>query len=393
MQIPDFDPYAPRCWEDPYPAYRALREFAPVYARGEPPYFLLSRYADIVAAADDEHSYSSAGGVLVGIDSAQLPVNLMNMDPPRHDELRAVLTHALTEHSVASLERLFREFTVDLLEPLAKRDSFDIVGDFAQQLPSRVIAEVLGIDPADRSDFLRWNHAVNAGSEFVGMEAMRAYEELEEYFQRLIAKRRERGGDDLVSRVFRAAEAETALTDAEILGFCSLLLVAGQHASINLISNAAIELWRQPGQLKCLLERPELLSLGAVDELMRFVSPVQGLARTTTRDVTLHGVCMPEGSQVLMLFASGNRDPEHFDDPDRLDVTRPEDRTHLGFGHGIHYCVGNAVARLEARVALEELLARLGAWRVDERSIVRNQLVPGRGVGRAVLHFEPSRTR
>ena len=102
---------------------------------------------------------------------------------------------------------------------------------------------------------------------------------------------------------------------------------------------------------------------------------------------------MPEGSQVLMLFDSGNRDPEHFGDPDRLDVTRPEDRTHLGFGHGIHYCVGNAVARLEARVALKELLARLGAWRVDERGIVRNPLVPGRGVGRAVRHFEPSRTR
>ncbi|MGE4650246.1 MAG: cytochrome P450, partial [Myxococcota bacterium] len=194
--------------------------------------------------------------------------------------------------------------------------------------------------------------------------------------------------DDLVSRVFRAADEESALTDAEVLGFCSLLLVAGQHASINLISNSAIELWRRPEQLQRLLEQPELLSQGAVDELMRFVSPVQGLARTTTRDLTLRGVRMPKGSQVLMLFASGNRDPEHFDDPDTLDVTRPENRTHLGFSHGIHYCLGSAVARLEARIALEEMLARLGPWRVDEQSVLRNQLVPGRGIGRAILHFE-----
>lgn len=388
MQLPDFDPYASRCWEDPYPSYGALRSDAPVYARGDPPYFMLSRYADIVAAAAAEDSYSSAGGVLIGIDSSQLPVNLMNMDPPRHDTLRAILTRALTEQSVARLEPLFRQRTVELLEPLAAKGSFDIVGDFARKLPSLVIAEVLGIDPADRGDFLRWNHDVNAGAEFVGEGALRAYEELEGYFRRLIAKRRAHAGDDLVSRVFRAADEESALTDAEVLGFCSLLLVAGQHASINLISNSAIELWRRPEQLQRLLEQPELLSQGALDELMRFVSPVQGLARTTTRDLTLHGVCMPEGSQVLMLFASGNRDPEHFDDPDTLDVTRPENRTHLGFSHGIHYCLGSAVARLEARIALEEMLTRLGPWRVDEQSVLRNQLVPGRGIGRAILHFE-----
>ncbi|NRA09640.1 MAG: cytochrome P450 [Myxococcales bacterium] len=388
MQLPNFDPYASRCWEDPYPSYSALRSDAPVYARGDPPYFMLSRYADIVAAAADEDSYSSAGGVLIGIDSSQLPVNLMNMDPPRHDTLRAILTRALTEQSVARLEPVFRERTVELLEPLVAKGSFDIVGDFARELPSLVIAEVLGIDPADRGDFLRWNHAVNAGAEFVGDGALRAYEELEGYFRQLIAKRREHGGDDLVSRVFRAADEESALTDAEVLGFCSLLLVAGQHASINLISNSAIELWRRPEQLQLLMEQPELLSQGAVDELMRFVSPVQGLARTTTRDLTLHGVRMPKGSQVLMLFASGNRDPEHFDDPDRLDVTRPENRTHLGFSHGIHYCLGSAVARMEARIALEEMLARLGPWRVDEQSVLRNQLVPGRGIGRAILHFE-----
>ena len=391
MQIPDFDPFAPRCWDDPYSNYRLLREHAPVHARGDPRYFMLSRYADIVAAAADQETYSSAGGVLIGIDSSQLPVNLMNMDPPRHDALRAILTRALSDSSVAGLESIFRERTRELLEPLARKGSFDLVGDFARELPSLLIAEVLGIDPADRADFLRWNHAVNAGADFAGEGALRAYEELEAYFARLVAKRRERSSGDLVSRVFDAAEAEVGLSDVEVLGFCSLLLVAGQHAAINLVSNSAIELWRHPEQLHLLLERPELLSQGAVEELMRFVSPVQGLARTTTRDVSVDGVEMPAGSQVLMLFGSGNRDPEHFDEPDRLDVTRPEDRSHLGFGHGIHYCLGSAVARMEARIALEELLAHLGSWRVDEGSIERNQLVPGRGVGRLLLHFETAR--
>lgn len=325
--------------------------------------------------------------MLIGIDSSQLPVNLMNMDPPRHDALRAILTRALTDQSVARLEPAFRKLTRELLEPLAGKGSFDIVGDFARQLPSLLIAEVLGIDPADRADFLRWNHAVNAGADFVGEGALRAYVELEDYFTRLVAKRRERSSGDLVSRVFEAAEADVALSDAEVLGFCTLLLVAGQHAAINLVSNSAIELWRRPEQMHLLLDHPELLSQGAVEELMRFVSPVQGLARTAARDVVVNDVEIPTGSQVLMLFASGNRDPEHFEDPDRLDVTRPENRSHLGFSHGIHYCLGSAVARMEARIALEELLAQLGPWRVDERSIERNQLVPGRGVGRLTLHF------
>jgi len=256
MQIPDFDPYEPRCWEDPYPSYRALRELAPVYARGNPRYFMLSRYADIVAAAADQESFSSAGGVLIGIDSSQLPVNLMNMDPPRHDELRALLTRALTDQSVARLEPTFRKLTRELLEPLARNGSFDIVSDFARQLPSLLIAEVLGIDSADRADFLRWNHAVNAGADFVGESALRAYEELEDYFTRLVAKRRARSSGDLVSRVFEAAEGEVALSDAEVLGFCSLLLVAGQHAAINLVSNSAIELCRFPEQMQALLDRP-----------------------------------------------------------------------------------------------------------------------------------------
>jgi cytochrome P450 len=172
-----------------------------------------------------------------------------------------------------------------------------------------------------------------------------------------------------------------------MLGFCSLLLVAGQHATISLLTNAFIELSRHPEQQALLRSHPELLRDGAVEELMRFISPVQGLARTTTRDVKLHGTTIPRNSQVLLLYASGNRDPERFDAPNTLDLTRSDDKTHLGFGHGIHYCLGNAVARLEIRIVFEEVLARLGPWSVDEASIERNQLIPGRGVARTQVHF------
>lgn len=382
-----FDPFDPDFFRDPYPHYEWLRRESPVHRMSDPDYHLLSRHADIVAAASDHATYSSAAGVLIGVDSSQLPVNLMNMDPPRHDELRAVLTRALTDSSVARLEPIFRRHAIDLIEGFRSRGECEFVAEFARDLPSRVIADVLEIDPADREDFLRWNHAVNAGSEFVGEGALSAYEQLEAYFRGVIAERRDAPGDDLVSRIFRASQSETKLRDEEVLGFCTLLLVAGQHASINLMTHAMIELERHPDQRRLLRERPELLRKGAVEELMRFISPVQGLARTTTREVELHGVKIPAQSPVLLLFASGNRDPARFEDPDRLDVTRPENRTHLGFGHGIHYCLGNAVARLETRVALEELLARLPDWEVDLESVDHNQLIPGRGVGRAMIGF------
>jgi cytochrome P450 len=383
----DFDPYAEAAFQDPYPAYEQLRRDAPVYRRSDPDYFMLSRYDDIVAAMSDPTLFSSAGGVLIDIDSSQLPRNLMNMDPPRHDELRGIVTHGLTEASITGLEDVFRSLTVELIERFRGRGECDIVADFARVLPSRVIAEVLGVDASDRENFLRWNHAVNAGSEFTGEDALSAYEELEAYFARVIEERRSNARDDVVGRIFAAQHGGESLSDEEVVGFCTLLLVAGQHGTINLISNAVIELARHPEQFQLLREDPGLLEAGAVEEFMRFIAPVQGLARTTSRDIVLHDVEIPRGSQVLMLFGSGNRDERRWQRPDVLDLTRPADRTHLGFGHGIHYCMGSTVVRLEARVVFEELIARLGGWEVDEASIERNQLIPGRGVGSARIRF------
>ena len=194
-----------------------------------------------------------------------------------------------------------------------------------------------------------------------------------------------------MSEIFYAQIEGENLTDEEIYGFCSLILPASQHTTINMMSNAVISLARNPDQRELLRENPGLWP-EALEELIRYESPVQGLARTATRDVELHGVTIPEGEWVLMLFASANHDERVYDDPDRLDVTRKNVRPHYSFGHGIHYCLGNAVARLQTRVALQELVDTLGEWDVDEEGIVRNQLVPGRGVAHTPIVFAPSRS-
>ena len=179
------------------------------------------------------------------------------------------------------------------------------------------------------------------------------------------------------------------LTDDEIYGFCSLILPASQHTTINMMSNTAITLARYPEQREMLRRNPALWP-DAMEELIRYESPVQGLGRTATRDVELHGVTIPEGAWVLMLFGSANHDERVFANPDVLDITRQGARPHYSFGHGIHYCLGNAVARLQTRVALEELVSALGEWDVDEANVVRNQLVPGRGIAHTPITFDPS---
>jgi cytochrome P450 len=213
---------------------------------------------------------------------------------------------------------------------------------------------------------------------------------MDAYWRETIAARRGEKTDDVVSEIFHAQlEGDENLTDEEIYGFCSLILPASQHTTINMMSNAAITLARYPEQREMLRRDPDLW-VDAMEELIRYESPVQGLARTAMRDVELHGVAIPEGAWVLMLFGSANHDETVFENPDKLDITRKGARPHYSFGHGIHYCLGNAVARLQTRVALQELVAALGEWDVDEAGVVRNQLVPGRGIAHVPVTFEPA---
>ncbi len=387
----DFDPFDARFFADPYPAYRVLRREHPVYERtiAEPRvwsrYWLLSRAADVDAALSDWRSFSSARGTLVDTDSSLIPPNIFNMDPPRHDELRAVLARVLTPARVADLEPRVRACARELIAGFRGKGACDAATDYAQLIPTLTMCELLDLPTSDRARFLRWNFDTLGSADFTSPAALRAYAEMHGYWQGLVAERRRQRGGDLISQILHHPVDGAALSDAEIAGFCSLLLDASQNTTMNMLSHSILALGRHPAARRTLAAEPGRWPR-ALEELLRFVSPVQGLARTTTREITLHGRTLPAGEQVLLLYGSANHDENAFANPDTLDLGR-DARSHFAFGHGIHHCLGNAVARLEVRVALEVLLEAIPDWEVDEASVVLNQLVPTRGVAHAPIGF------
>jgi hypothetical protein len=387
----DFDPFDSRFFADPYPSYRRMRSEAPVYRREIPNhrvwphYWMLSRAADVDAALADWRTFSSAHGTLIDTDVSLIPPNIFNMDPPRHDELRAILARVLTPARVAGLEPRVRACARELLEALPRTGRFDAATQYAQAIPTLTMCELMDLPKSERERFLKWNLDTLAGADFTSEGALRAYAEMDAYWKAVVAERRKQRGADLISQILHQPVAGEPLSDAEIGGFCSLLHDAAQNTTMNTISNAIISLARFPDERRKLVREPARWPK-ALEELLRHESPVQGLARTTTRDVELHGVTIPAGDQVLILYGSANHDENVFPNPDVLDLER-DARSHWTFGRGIHHCLGNAAARLEVRVALELLLEAHPDFAVDERGIVRNQLVPTRGVVHAPIEF------
>ena len=388
-----FDPFDAAFFEDPYPAYARMRTEFPAYRRENenprvwPHYWMLSRAADVDAAAADWRTFSSATGTLIDIDVSLLPLNMFNMDPPRHDTLRKTLSRVLTPSRVAGLEPFIRQHAMSLIDGFKSKGVADATTEFAQLIPSTVVCELMGLPRQEQMKFLNWNLATIGGADFTSPEALQAYGEMEAYWRGLVAERKDNRTDDLISQIYYAkVEDDADLTDEEISGFCSLLHDASQNTTINMIANAVIVLARHPDERRKLAAEPERWP-AAIEELLRFVSPVQGLARSTTRDVEIGGTTIPEGDQVLLLYGSANHDESAFPEPERLDLDR-QVKSHWTFGHGIHYCLGAAVAKLETRVALECLVSTLGDWDVDEDGIERAQLVPTRGVLRTPITFE-----
>jgi hypothetical protein len=391
----DFDPFDPRYFDDPYPYYRILRREHPVYRREIegyrvwPRYWILSRARDVDQALADWRTFSSARGTLVDTDIRLIPPNLFHMDPPRHDELRAILARVLTPSRVAGLEPQVRRCARERVDALRTKGRFDAATEYAQPIPTLTMCELLDLPRGERGRFLRWNLDTLAGADFTSPAALRAYAEMDAYWRELVVERRRCEGPDLISQILHHPVEGEELSDQEIGGFCSLLHDASQNTTMNMITNSIISLARYPDQRRKLVAEPARWPR-ALEELFRYVSPVQGLARTTTREVELHGVSIPAGEQVLLLYGSANHDETVFPDPDLLDFDR-EPRSHWAFGHGIHHCLGSAVARLETRVALQVLLEAIPDFEVEEPGIVRNQLVPTRGVARAPVRFEPAR--
>lgn len=387
----DFDPFDPASFANPYPAYEVLRRDHPAYKRDNasprvwPHYWMLSRAKDVNAALSDWKTFSSAQGTLIDTDISLLPPNMFNMDPPRHDELRSILARVLTASRIAGLEPRIRAAAERLIEEARAKGGFDVATDFAQKIPTITMCALMDLPEADQAKFLKWNLDTLAGGDFTSPEALAAYGEMGQYWEGLVEERTAHRGDDLISEILHSEVKGEELSTEEVAGFCSLLHDAAQNTTMNMIAHAALGLGRHPDARATLAAEPERWPT-ATEELLRFVSPVQGLARNTTRDVDIDGTIIPAGDQVLLLYGSANHDPDEYRDPDVLDLDRKV-TYHWTFGHGIHYCLGNAVARLEVSVALRTLTELIGDWEVDEAGVTYNQLVPTRGVARGPITF------
>lgn len=378
-----YSPFDPEIIADPYPVYRELRDHAPVYWSAQANTWVLSRYDDVSAALVDPATYSSGSGIFPTppeVDMTQLFLPMLIMtDPPRHTALRKIVSKVFTPRRIGELEPHIHAIVDDLISHSPDSGAWDFVSGFSGPLPAIVIADMLGVPRADRDRFRAWSTTLiqsnpTRGEFGSGLEAAAS---LYEYFSAFLADRRAHPQDDLMSALVQAEADGERLSEEELLGFCLLLLVAGHETTTNLLSNSAVVLSQHPESRQQLADRPELVP-AAVEELLRYDSPVQGLSRTLTRPVDLHGQRMMAGDTVLLLFGSANRDDHAFPGADRFDIHRAPERQ-VAFGRGIHFCLGASLARLEARIALQTLLVRQPDWEADLDSAVRLRSGPIRG--------------
>ncbi|HYC21731.1 MAG TPA: cytochrome P450 [Candidatus Bathyarchaeia archaeon] len=376
----ELNPFAHEFHEDPYPTYRWLRDNAPLYRNEALDFYALSRYRDVLDASHDWQTYSSAEGTTVErLDPAmfeQIPMMIF-LDPPRHDRLRKLVNRVFTLRRVAGLEPFIRTTVTRLLDPLVAQGGGDFVKEVSAPLPMEVIFTMLGVRDEDRRELREWMDLAlerDRDTPVVPERALRAMGNMMQYFFTLLDDLRRAPNDGLVSALLEA-EVETddgrttRLSDGEIVGFCSLLGSAGNETVTKLLGNACVLLGRHRDQYARLCSDPGTIP-GAVEEVLRYTSPSQYQGRVTTRDVEWYGKRVPRGSRILLLTASANRDEREFPDPDRFDVGRPVPIA-LGFGQGIHFCLGASLARLESRVALEEFSRRFPRYHVDEDQTVR----------------------
>ncbi|OIJ26306.1 cytochrome P450 [Nocardioides luteus] len=388
-----YDPFDTVVQDNPYPAYARLRAEHPVYWTAASNTWVLSRHADVEAALLDPGTYSSASGIFptpAGMEMTELFLPMMIMtDPPRHSQLRALVSKGFTARRIASMEPVVTAIATELVQGFVQAGACDLVAELAGPLPAMVIADLLGVPREDRAQFRQWSSLLVQADPVRDQASagLAAAASLYDYFKGFIAQRHKEPRNDLISALVEAKVDGQRLTEEELLGFCLLLLVAGHETTTNLLANSAVILAQHPAARERLARHPELLP-GAVEELLRFDSPVQGLSRALTRDVTIHGTTMPAGDTVLLLFGSANRDERIFWAADRFDIDR-EPEHHLAFGRGIHFCLGAALARLETRVALEVLLRTCPEWEVDEGRSRRLRSGPIRGYLALPMHWSP----
>lgn len=377
-----YRPGGGEAWRDPWSSYAVLREQDPVHHvvppdRPEADHYVLSRHADVLAAAVDVATFSSAQGLTVEYDELERiglvdnPPFVMT-DPPVHTAFRRLVARGFTPRQVRDIEAEVRAFVVERVEGLRAAGGGDIVAGLFKPLPSLVVGHYLGVPEADRARFDEWSTAiVGANVGIVGTDAASATVELMGYFSELIERRRREPGDDTVSQLVAAGVADGPDADAgllSILAFVFTMVAGGNDTTTGALGGAVQLLSSRPDQRALLAADPSLLP-DAVEEFLRLTSPVQALARTAVRDVVLHDTVIPAGRKVLLLYGAANRDPRRYGaDAEELDVRRRPSQI-LSFSQGHHHCLGAAAARMQILVALEELLARIPDFTVDDAAI------------------------
>ena len=392
----------PRFYDDPWDAYRWLRQHSPVHWDATNELWVISRHADVSHISRNQERYSAAEGVRPKVAA---PMSIISMDDPEHTRQRRLINRGFTPAKVRALTDHIRELSNEIIDEVAGRGSLDFVEEFAIHVPLIVIAELMGLDPEQRSSLYKWSDAMMAGDSATEADdpvlhtAAEAFGEYAVMCTGLIEERRANPGrhDDLISvlteafdggaleRADRGGAAEldvanAALTDDELIMFLVLIVVAGNETTRNALTGGLVAFSRFPEQKQRVIDDPSLWDT-AVDEIIRYVSPVLSFSRTVTEDHTYGGVEMKAGDKVFMLYQSANRDEDVFDAPDELLVDRSPN-PHVAFGIGTHYCLGANLARAEVRVVFEELFTRLGDIQVPAGTI------PQRGNSSLVLSIE-----
>jgi cytochrome P450 len=389
-----FNPFDPEFRKNPYPTYHRLLIEDPVQ---QSPLggLILSRYADCVSLLRDPRASSdfrksdafrdqvAAQGLDYDVLLAENRPFLF-LDPPDHTRLRSLVTKAFTPRVVEGLRPRIAQIVNDLLDTALERGQMDVMEDFAYPLPVTIICDMLGVPVEDNVRFREWTkeaaRSLDPEELLPPDEAaarQRTFDAFQAYFEDLVAKRRAAPKEDLLSALIAAEDEGKKLTKEELISTCILLLIAGHETTVNLIGNGTLQLLRHPDQLRLLRDDPSLVRT-AVEELLRFDPPVQLTARLALEDLEFGGKILKKGQQATMLIGAANRDPAQFADPQRLDITR-EDNRHLAFGMGIHFCMGAPLARVEGQIALSELTRRLKniELTVDEPPYKENLVLRG----------------
>lgn len=375
-----YDLDSPEFLANPYPVFDQLRSNDPVFWSAENSYWILTRYADIVSLIQSDQLSSNR----IVAHAARMPNEakqhfrpfftavsswMLMIDPPDHTRLRGLVNKAFTPRVVENMRGLVQRLVDEMLAAAKKQGRMDIITDLANPLPATVISELLGVPATDQRQFKAWSDDIALALSGIDTAAtkeelfalynlgQRSFLALSDYFRERVIELRRHPQENLLSALAQAEEQGDRLTEDELFANCVLLMIAGHETTTNLIGNGVLALLQNPGQREALSANPDLI-VSAVEELLRYDSPVQKMGRIALADIHIAGKQIEKGQLVCFSFAAANRDPEQFESPNQLDIARKPNR-HLAFGHGLHYCVGAALARLEGQIAINSILRSL----------------------------------